>query len=69
MNTLRSYPGVLALLIIAAGLLVHGLIGYLNYEIAGPSVLAAIGCLTSAILLIGVYRFKSTKSNAKPLKT
>lgn len=61
MNTLRSYPGVLALLLIAAGLLVHGLVDYMNYEIAGPSVLAAIGCLTSAVMLVGVYKFKSSK--------
>lgn len=45
MKALRSYPGVLALMLVAAAMLVHGLVDYLNYEVASPSFLAAIACI------------------------
>lgn len=68
MKALRSYPGVLVLLLIASAMLVHGLVDYINYEVASPSILAALGCLFSAILLVGVYEFKSFKANRKVIR-
>lgn len=65
MRTLRSYPGVLVLFVIAAAMLVHGLVDYINYETASPSILAAIGCVFSAMLLVGVYEFKSFQAHRK----
>ena len=65
MKALRSYPGVLVLMLIATAMLVHGLVDYLNYEVASPSFLAAIACVFSAILLIAVYEFKAIKANRK----
>jgi predicted metal-binding membrane protein len=65
MKALRSYPGVLILLLIAAAMLVHGLVDYINYEAASPSILAAIGCLFSAVALVAVYEFRSFKANRR----
>lgn len=65
MKALRSYPGVLILLLIAAAMVVHGLVDYINYEVASPSILAALGCVFSAMLLVAVYEFKSYKANRK----
>lgn len=69
MKALRSYPGVLMLILIAAALLVHGLVDYINYEAASPSVLAALGCIFSAVLLVAVYEFKSFKANRKLVRS
>lgn len=66
MKSIRSYPGVLTLLLVAAALLVNGMVDYINYEVASPSILAAVGCLVSVIALIGVYEFKALKENRKP---
>ena len=68
MKALRSYPGVLVLMLIATAMLVHGLVDYINYEVASPSVLAALGCVFSAMLLVAVYEFKSFKANRKQLR-
>ncbi|WP_334119633.1 hypothetical protein [Limnobacter sp.] len=68
MKALRSYPGVLALILVAAAMLVHGLVDYLNYEVASPSFLAAIACVFSAVLLVSVYEFKAFKANRKLLR-
>lgn len=65
MKALRSYPGVLVLMLIAVAMLVHGFVDYINYEAASPSILAAIGCVFSAMLLVGVYEFKSFQANRK----
>jgi hypothetical protein len=65
MKALRSYPGVLVLMLIATAMLVHGLVDYINYEVASPSILAALGCVFSALLLVAVYEFKSFKANRK----
>jgi len=40
-------------------------VDYINYEVASPSILAALGCVFSAILLVAVYEFKSFKANRK----
>lgn len=65
MKALRAYPGVLVLMLIAAAMLVHGFVDYINYEAASPSILAAIGCLFSAVTLVVVYEFKSFKNNRR----
>ncbi|HEX4880128.1 MAG TPA: hypothetical protein VFV39_09815 [Limnobacter sp.] len=66
MKSIRSYPGVLTLLLVAAALLVNGLVDYINYEVASPSILAAVGCVISVITLIAVYEFKAFKQARKP---
>ena len=53
------------LLLIASAMLVHGFVDYINYEVASPSILAALGCVFSALLLVAVYEFKSFKVNRK----
>jgi hypothetical protein len=69
MKALRSYPGVLILMLIAAAMLVHGLVDYINYEAASPSILAAIGCVFSAVALVAVYEFKAFKANRRLVRS
>jgi len=45
------------------------LVDYINYEVASPSILAALGCVFSAILLVAVYEFKSFKANRKLVRS
>jgi hypothetical protein len=68
MKALRSYPGVLTLLVMAAALVIHGFVDYLNYEVASPSILAALGCVFSALLLVAIYEVKTVQANRKLTK-
>lgn len=63
MKTLKSYPGVLTILLIALALSINAVVDYIDYEIAGPSFLAALGLLMSALVLIGVYEFKDFRKS------
>ncbi len=58
MKNLRSYPGVLTMLIIASAMSINAFVDYLNYQIASPSILAALGCIVSALTLVVVYEYK-----------
>lgn len=69
MKALRSYPGVLTLVILACALLIHGYVDYLNYEVASPSILAALGCVFSALLLVAIYEIKAVQANRKLART
>ncbi|HEX5485546.1 MAG TPA: hypothetical protein VFX23_06080 [Limnobacter sp.] len=68
MKALRNYPGVLTILLVATALAINGLVEYIDYQLAGPSFLAALGCVFAALLIVGVYEFKSFRSNRKALK-
>ena len=65
MRALRSYPGVLVLMLIASAMLIRGVVDYMNYEAASPSFLAAIGCVFAALLLVAVYEFNAFKANRR----
>ncbi|HEX4856090.1 MAG TPA: hypothetical protein VFV28_04715 [Limnobacter sp.] len=65
MKALRSYPGVLTLIVLASALLIHGFVDYLDYEVASPSILAALGCIFSALLLVAVYEIKAAQASRK----
>ncbi|MCQ8895960.1 hypothetical protein NQT62_05840 [Limnobacter humi] len=67
MKSLTSYPGVLTLIIVGAGLLVNGLVDYINYEVASPSVLGAIGCALAALSLVAVYEVRDLRKRRKSL--
>ncbi|MFN4328123.1 MAG: hypothetical protein ACK4FF_04535 [Limnobacter sp.] len=67
MKSLTSYPGVLTLLLVAAGLFINGLVDYINYEMASASVLGAFSCLISAMVLVGVYEFRNYRDRHKSL--
>ncbi|HEY1058706.1 MAG TPA: hypothetical protein VGE55_08250 [Limnobacter sp.] len=67
MKSLTSYPGVLTLIIVGAGLLINGLVDYINYEVASPSVLGAVSCALAAISLIGVYELQNLRKRRKVL--
>ena len=69
MKALRSYPGVLTLIVLASALMIHGFVDYLNYEVASPSILAAIGCIFSALLVVAVYEIKAAQASRKLAKT
>lgn len=66
MKSIRSYPGVLTLLLVAVALFVNGLVDYINYEVASPSFLGALGCVVSVFALIAVYEVKAFKQARKP---
>lgn len=70
MKTLKSYPGVLTMLVLAIGFAINGLVDYINYEIAGPSFLAAVALTTASTLLIALYEGKRAISylRLKPSK-
>lgn len=70
MKTLKSYPGVLTVLILAVGFAINGLVDYINYEVAGPSFLAAVALVTTSLVLVAVYEGKRaiTYLRLKPSK-
>lgn len=68
MKALRHYPGVLTILLVASALAINGLVEYIDYQLAGPSFLAALACASSALLIVGVYEYKRLKTNRKAVK-
>lgn len=67
MKALRSYPGVLTLIIVAAALMLNGLVDYLNYELASPSILGSVSALVAAGVLVVVYEIKRARENRRTL--
>ncbi len=65
MKTLRSYPGVLTMLVIALAMSVNAFVDYLNYQVASPSALAAVACLFSASIMVVVYEYKRHRLERK----
>ena len=65
MKNLRSYPGVLTMLIIASAMSINAFVDYLNYQIASPSILAALGCIVSAMAMVVVYEYKHYRLQRK----
>jgi prepilin signal peptidase PulO-like enzyme (type II secretory pathway) len=65
MKTLRSYPGVLTLLIFAVGLSINAFVDYLHHQIASPSLLASVACVVSAFAMVLVYEYKNYRLERK----
>jgi len=59
MKNARNYPGLLTFVLIGIALVINGVVDYINYELSGPSFLAAAGVFVGAVALIAVYEFKN----------
>lgn len=69
MKTLRSYPGLLTMLLVAAALAVNGVVDYIDYEVAGPSFLAAITLAVLSLALVVVYEIKALKARIHKIRS